>query len=66
MTRFRFSNVTFGGEIGIFSGDTVKQALDELAKWRGYQDYAEMCADPSLLEGRIAWERIYEEEPGNQ
>lgn len=46
MTRYRISNPTFDVEVGVFSGNTQEDALDEMACKYGYRNYAHMKSQP--------------------
>jgi hypothetical protein len=56
MTSYTIINTISGIHMGVYTGSTPAEALDEMARAAGYTDYAAACEVAPVAEGELAVE----------
>ena len=54
MTAFNIVNMTSGEELGRYFADTASEALDALARYAGFTDYAQACERLPTIHSELA------------
>ena len=60
MPKFRIVNITSGTDLGVYEADDHAAALDALARYAGYVDYAKACHVLSVQDREIVVDKFDE------